>query len=440
MVEAAVHPLPEERASGQRAYERCRALGHAPFSQRSDGLDRRYLTDAHAATIGQVVTWMREAGMDARLDPMATLIGRYEGTDPHAPALMIGSHIDSVPNGGVFDGPLGVMLGIELIARLHEEGVRFPFPIEIVAFGDEEGSRFNSSMMASRALAGVPIDESLQQRDQEGMDVSSALHAFDDYLAQYTDLVRPSEGAKAAARSPSEVAAFVEAHIEQGPVLEAEGLALGVVTAIAGQLRYAIEVQGAAAHAGTTTMTLRKDALAGTAAMVTAAEEEATARAEFGVVATVGRLEVFPGGSNVVPGRVQLSLDVRAPSDDIRDEAAAAIKERFNMIAQERGLAHSTERQQDLSATPCDPDLTSLLGQAVSSVDGRAFELFSGAGHDAMSVAALCPVTMLFIRCERGVSHHPDENILPEDADQALEALLEFTRLYEGHRHAVSVR
>jgi len=435
-----VHPLSEECASGRRAFERCRALGHAPFSQRPDGLDRRYLTDAHAATIGQVAQWMREAGMGVRLDPMATLIGRYEGMDPSAPALMFGSHIDSVPNGGVFDGPLGVMLGIELIGKLCEEGVRFPFPIEILAFGDEEGSRFNGSMMASRAMAGVSIEEALLQRDQEGMDVSSALSAFDDLLAQYTDLSRPSEGARAAARSPFEVAAFVEAHIEQGPVLEAQGLALGVVTAIAGQLRYAVEVQGAAAHAGTTTMALRKDALAGAASMVTAVEEIATARAQLGAVATVGRFEAFPGGSNVVPGKVRFSLDVRAPSDDIRDEAAAAIEERFSAIAQERGLVLSLERQQDLSATPCDTDLTSLLGQAVSSVDGRAFELFSGAGHDAMSVAALCPMTMLFIRCERGVSHHPDENILPEDADQALEALLEFTRLYEGHRHAASVR
>ncbi|MEO1658916.1 MAG: allantoate amidohydrolase [Pseudomonadota bacterium] len=439
MVGAIAHPIAEEKPSGQRAFDRCRLLGVPPFSGRADGLDRRYLTAAHAATLGQVAAWMEDAGMTTRLDPLATLIGRYEGTEPGAPALMIGSHIDSVPNGGVFDGPLGVMLGIEVVARLHEAGTRYPFPIEVVAFGDEEGSRFNASMMASRAIAGTSIVSSLQQTDAQGIEVSAALSAFDALLAEHGNLARDQRPPAEAARGP-DIAAFVEAHIEQGPVLEAEGLALGVVTAIAGQLRYAIEVCGSAAHAGTTTMGLRSDALAGAAAMVSAAEEVARAEAENGVVATVGRLETFPGGSNVIPGRVHFSLDVRAPSNDMRDAAARAIEERFGAIAEERGLTLSIDQQQDLSATPCDPGLIALLAQAVSSVDDRAFELFSGAGHDAMSVAALCPVTMLFVRCERGISHHPDENILPEDAEQALQALLEFTRLYEGHRHAASVR
>lgn len=440
MVGVTAHPLHQEQASGQRAYRRCRDLGAPPYSTRADGLDRRYLTAAHAATVGQVASWIEEAGMTTRLDPLATLIGRYEGSDPDAPALMIGSHIDSVPNGGVFDGPLGVMLGIELVARLHEDGIRYPFPIEVVAFGDEEGSRFNASMMASCAIAGTPITKSLEQTDSAGIDVASALSAFDHLLAEHTDLQREKKAPTAAARAPSEVAAFIEAHIEQGPVLEAEGLALGVVTAIAGQLRYAVEVRGSAAHAGTTTMGLRRDALAAAAAMVAAVEEVAKTRAGEGVVATVGQLEVFPGGSNVVPGMVQFSLDVRAPSNDLRDAAERDIEQRLQTIADARNVGLAIDRQQDLGATQCDPLLTDLLGRAVGSVDGKAFELFSGAGHDAMSIAALCPVTMLFIRCERGISHHPDENIRPEDADQALEALLEFTRLYEGHRHDASFR
>ncbi|MEM7741328.1 MAG: allantoate amidohydrolase [Pseudomonadota bacterium] len=433
-------PLLNGQASGDRAYHRCRALGVLPFSASADGLDRRYLTPAHAAAVGQIAGWMAETGMSARLDPMATLIGRYEGTDPTAPALMIGSHIDSVPNGGVFDGPLGVMLGVELVARLHEEGTRYAFPIEVAAFGDEEGSRFNASMMGSRAIAGAPIEHDLQQTDAAGTDVVAALSAFDAILPQYTDLVREPGGATAARRTREHVAAFIETHIEQGPVLEAEGLALGVVTSIAGQLRYSIEVRGAAAHAGTTTMDLRRDALTAAAAMVSAIEDVARAQSDTGVVATVGQLDVFPGGSNVVPARVFFSLDVRAPSNDHRDHAAALIEKRLRSIADARDVKLSIGRQQDLAATPCDPALTGLLGRAVSTIDGRAFELFSGAGHDTMSIAGLCPVTMLFVRCDRGISHHPDENILPADAEQALDALYAFTKLYEGYRHVAPVR
>ncbi|MEO1041703.1 MAG: allantoate amidohydrolase [Pseudomonadota bacterium] len=440
MVGALSQPLAKEQASGARAYHRCKQLGVAPFSSSTEGLDRRYLTAAHAATVGKISTWMVAAGMTTRLDSMATLIGRYEGTDPDAPALMIGSHIDSVPNGGVFDGPLGVMLGIELVARLYEEGTRFEFPVEVAAFGDEEGSRFHASMMSSRAMAGAPIDSDLQQTDAADIDVPAALSAFDALLVQHTDLVRGGNSAAAAQRSNQEVAAFIETHIEQGPVLEAEGLALGVVTSIAGQLRYSVEVRGAAAHAGTTTMDLRSDALTAAAEMTLAAETIARSQSAKGVVATVGQLDVFPGGSNVVPGRVFFSLDVRAPSNAYRDAAAASIEERFHAIAEARGVQLSLGRQQDLAATPCDPELTDLLRRAVSSIDGRAFELFSGAGHDTMSVAGLCPVTMLFVRCDRGISHHPDENILPGDAEQALDALFAFTKLYEGTRHVAPVR
>lgn len=424
--------------SGARAVARCDALGVVPYSEAAGGLTRRYLTPAYAETQRAVAGWMAEAGMTVRVDAAANLVGRYEGTGD-GPPLVIGSHLDSVRDGGRYDGPLGVMLGIECVAALHAEGRRMPFAIELYGFGDEEGSRFPAAMLTSRAVAGTLDPAALEVADGEGVGLAEALSAYrhaggGSHLASGGDEAREipafagmTEGATGMAGYPSAkhpgALAYFEAHIEQGPVLEADGLPVGAVTGIAAQRRYALTVTGRAGHAGTTAMGLRRDALAGAAAMVLAAE--AVARAD-GVVATVGRLEALPGAANVVPGRVEMTLDVRAGSDAARDAAAAAILQRCEGVAAERGLGFGTAVLQDLAASPCDAALTDLVAQAIAAEGIAPARLLSGAGHDAMVMAALCPTAMLFIRCREGISHNPAEHVADGDAEIALRVMRGF--------------
>jgi len=397
-------------ASGARAVARCDELGVAPYSDAPDMLFRAYLTPAFAATQRAIAGWMQQAGMETRIDEAANLIGRYAGTGD-GPPLIIGSHIDSVRDGGNYDGPLGVMLGIECVAALHAAGKRAPFPIEVYAFGDEEGSRFPASMLTSRAVAGTLDPADLEVGDRTGQSLDEALAPFELSTLTYAK----------AAHGPA--LAYLEAHIEQGPVLESEGLAVGVVTGIASQLRYELTVTGRAGHAGTTTMSLRSDALTAAAEMVLAAERIARDAASD-VVATVGRLIAGPGAPNVIPGRVGFTLDVRSLDPTRRNAAAEAILAEFEAVAARRGTALATEQVNDFAASPCDPELIGLLSAAFG--DQPQFSLPSGAGHDAMTMAALCPTAMLFIRCKGGVSHNPAEHVDPADVEIALQVMLGF--------------
>jgi allantoate deiminase len=450
-----VNDLPR---GGARAVVRCEALGVAPYSDLPDSLYRGYLTPAHRAAIDRVGAWMVEAGMQIRIDPAANLIGRYEAVSPDAPALVIGSHIDSVRNGGKYDGPLGVVLGIEAVAALH--GRRFPFAIEVIAFGDEEGSRFPAAMLTSRAVAGTLDAAALDMADAGGISVADALAEMGLDVATYLT----------AARGPGTTLAYLEAHIEQGPLLEAEGLAVGTVTGIAAQLRYEITVAGTAGHAGTTSMLLRRDALAGAAEMILAVETIARAAASD-LVATVGRIEASPGAANVIPGSVTFTLDVRAGTAARRDEAAADILSAIRSIAGEkpyhpsliprggggpgsqttsilapgpppsrgnngriaaqdgvagRNLDVTITLIHELPASPCDPALMDLMDDATTAAGHPVRRLVSGAGHDAMVMAALCPTAMLFIRCRGGISHNPAEHVDPADAEIALRVMSGF--------------
>lgn len=404
------------QAAGQRAIARCDALGVAPYSDSQTGLYRAWLTPAHRAAQDKVAQWMGQAGMATRIDAASNLVGRYQGNMPHAPALLIGSHLDSVRDAGRYDGPLGIMLGIECVAALHASGTRLPFAIEVIAFGDEEGSRFPASMFTSRAVAGTLSADALDGIvDAAGVSVAQALRDWQ------LDPARIAE----AARRPEQVIGYLEAHIEQGPVLEAEGLALGVVTGIAAQLRFEVTVTGRAGHAGTSPMSLRADALAAAAECVLAVE--AIARADDSdLVATVGRLQVLPGATNVVPGQVPFSLDVRAGDDATRDAGAAQILGRFQAIAAARGVQVQAIRVQDLPASPCDVHFIALLEQAVAAQDIAPYRLVSGAGHDAMVMRALCPTAMLFVRCDGGISHNPAERARAADAGVAVAAMLDF--------------
>ncbi len=414
------------RPGGARAVTRCDRLGLPPYSDMPDGLYRAYLTPSYASAQYALAEWMREAGMTVRLDSAANLIGRYDGLGD-GPALLIGSHIDSVRDGGRYDGPLGIMLGIEAVAALHEAGRRLAYPIEVIAFGDEEGSRFPAAMLTSRAAAGTLDTDLAVIADPSGQSLADALKNYAAKLALPGVTLPPGNiGSFAAARrAPGSTLAYLEAHIEQGPVLEAEGLALGVVTAIAAQHRYAVTVRGQAGHAGTTSMSLRRDALAGAARMVLAAEALARGGAE-GLVATVGRMEVLPGAANVVPGEVRFTVDVRAGDDATRDASAGAILDAFAVIARERGLALSSSLLQNLPASPCAPHLINMLDAAMQAEGFASRRLVSGAGHDAMIMAAHCPTAMLFIRCRNGISHNPAEHVEAADADAALRVMLAF--------------
>ncbi|MBO9713222.1 allantoate amidohydrolase [Sphingomonas sp.] len=398
--------------SGARAVARCDELGAAPYSDAPDLLFRAYLTPAFAATQRAIAGWMQEAGMQTRIDEAANLVGSYEGIGD-APPLILGSHIDSVRDAGRYDGPLGVMLAIEAVDALHRAGRRMPFAIEIYAFGDEEGSRFPASMLTSRAVAGTLDPATLEVEDVKGLSLDEALAPFELSTLRFAR----------AAHGPA--LAYFEAHIEQGPVLEAHGLAVGVVTGIAGQLRYRFTVTGMAGHAGTTTMPLRHDALAAAAEMVLAAEQVAR-EAASDLVATVGRLTAAPGAPNVIPGKVEFTLDVRSLDAGRRDAAARTILAEFDAIAAARGVALVGEQVNDLAASPCDPALMDLLSAAVATAGRPAFRLPSGAGHDAMTMAALCPTAMLFLRCRDGISHNPAEHVDAQDAEIALQVMLGF--------------
>ncbi len=400
---------------GRRAVARCDALGVIPYSEDADHLSRPYLTESHRNALHCIKTWMTAARMGVRVDPVGNLVGRYEGSVPGAPALLIGSHIDTVRDGGRYDGALGVMLGIECVEALAAAGRRMPFAIEVIAFGDEEGSRFPVSMLCSQALA-RPMDEAaLLLADEEGLSLRQALYDFG---------LDPEKIAQAT-REPGQVLAYVEAHIEQGPVLEAENLPLGVVTGIAAQLRLKARFKGVAGHAGTTPMHLRRDAVAAAAAAALAVERICAAGPPD-LRGTVGRFITSTAAFNVIAGETEIGIDLRAGSAEIRDAAAAEIRAELGAIAEARGVGLDFTVVQDLAACPCDPKLVSLMAEAVEAVGVRPFQLLSGAGHDAMAVAPLAPVAMLFVRCAGGISHNAAEQVEPGDVDMAAHALIAF--------------
>jgi allantoate deiminase len=401
---------------GATAVARCQAWRQPPFSDTAEGLSRRYLTPAHRAALDALAGWMRAAGMVVRLDAAGTLIGRYEGTGPKT--LLIGSHIDTVGDAGAYDGTLGVMLGLGCVEALAAQGRRLPFAIEVMAFGDEEGSRFHSSMLGSRALAGT-LARVPDITDGGGVSLAEAMRGFG-----LDPLLLPQ-----AARGAEDVLLFLEPHIEQGPVLEAENLPVGIVTGIAAQTRLRVSLTGMANHAGTTPMHLRRDALAAAAEAMLALE--AIARAA-GVVGTVGAIEAFPGVSNVIPGRAVFSVDLRALEAAARDSAAQTFDAALQEICARRGVEVQTQTVQQLAACPCDEAAQALLAQAMAARGQKPFYLPSGAGHDAMSIAALCPVAMLFIRCRAGISHNPAEHVEVADVDVAAEVLMDFFERLAG--------
>ena len=377
----------------------------AAISAQPDGLTRMFATAEQRRAAALVAGWMRESGMTAAEDAIGNVVGRYEGSAPGAKAVLLGSHLDSVRDAGRWDGPLGVVTAIACVDALRRAGRRLPVAVEVVGFCDEEGTRFGATMLGSRALTGQFDPALLERTDDAGITMAEAMRqaGFD-----------PARVGQAARRA-QEFAAYLELHIEQGPVLERENLPVGCVSAIAGQTRLAVTLTGMAGHAGTVPMQGRHDALAGAAEAVLAIE--AAPLTEVGPVATVGRLEVHPGAVNVIAGRATLSVDLRAPQDASRQRLVSKVRSEIGRIATARGLAAAITLTHEERAAPCAPHLRQLIADAIAGEGHRVLNLPSGAGHDAMEMAAMMPIGMVFVRCRGGLSHHPDEHV--DDADAA---------------------
>jgi hydantoinase/carbamoylase family amidase len=383
-------------------------------------LTRAYLTPEHRRAGELIAGWMREAGMAAHWDALGNVVGRYEGAAADAPVLMTGSHLDTVRNAGRYDGLFGILSPIACVADLHRRGVRLPVAIEVVAFGDEEGVRFGVTLIGSKAMAGAFNPAWLEATDAGGLSMRDALREFGGDPDAVASVDRRGKG----------VVAFIESHIEQGPVLLDAGLSLGVVTAIAGASRIRCVVTGLAGHAGTVPMSARQDALAAASEMVLALERHCTVQP--GLVGTVGRMTVRPGAVNVIPQDVEFTVDLRSGVDATRHAALEALRVEFAAIAMRRRVELAFEPFFELTASPCDDRLQRQFADAIAAQGLPVRHLPSGAGHDAMSFPAVCPIAMLFVRCGNGgISHHPDETMTLEDADMATEVLLRFIERFE---------
>jgi len=388
--------------------------GLSVISSDPQRLTRLYLTAEHRKDADLVGSWMRVAGMTVTEDALGTVRGHWRPDLKRR--LLIGSHIDTVIDAGKYDGPLGVVAGILAVRELVARGVDLPFGIDVLAFGDEEGSRFRTTLSSSAACAGIFDKAWLSVADNNGVTFADALKAYG----------KSPDDIAAAAYDRADVVGYIEVHIEQGPVLEARNFPLGVVTGIIGQSRMQVAVTGEAGHAGTVPMRLRRDALAGFAELMTVIESTAREQADDSMVATVGRIEAFPGATNVIPGRVQASLEVRSATDNRRHEAIRKITDAAAEIGERRGLGFDFEAAHETQTTACTPFMQDLLADAIASLGHEPFRLASGAGHDALSMAKLCPVAMLFVRCKGGISHNPAEFAAEADMGLAVSALVRF--------------
>lgn len=389
--------------------ERCADLDR--FSSDPRVLTRVYLSPEHRMANERAEQWMKQAGLTTTWqDAAGNQWGRREGREPGLPALVLGSHLDTVPDAGSFDGMLGVVMAIAVVERLGDRVDDLPFAIEVVGFSDEEGTRFGKALLGSQAAAGIWDDDWWDLRDRNGTTLRTAFVEFG---------LDPRE-VGAAARRREDVVAYLEAHIEQGPRLEAADLALGYVTTIAGARRFRLSVLGEARHAGGTPFPRRRDALVGASECVVAIERLAKVTE---CLATVGRIEVSPGAVNVIPGRADFSLDLRAATDADRDAMWEAMETEMRAICTARGLKLEIAETHHAAAAPCAAWLQAAVVDGIRATgDPDPIGLWSPAGHDAMAMAEVADIGMLFLRCYDGISHHPDENVLESDVDLGLDA------------------
>ena len=395
----------------------------ARFSEQEGSLTCSYLSAAHRSTAALIREWMLAAGLETTIDAVGNVVGRLPAADPAARTLITGSHYDTVTNAGKYDGRLGILLPIVVAAGIRRSGSRLPYSLEIIAFAEEEGVRFKTTFLGSRAVVGRFDPAILNLADGAGVTMNAAM------LDAGLD---PSE-IPGTARVAANVSSFIEVHIEQGPVLLSENLALGVVTSIAGSTRAIVSVEGLAGHAGTVPMNLRRDAAVAAAEIVLAVEKRCSRVP--GLVGTVGRLHVPDGAVNVIPGRCELSLDVRAPDDAVRNAAFDDIVAECAQVAARRNVTVDVRKVLEVNCVPCAQGIQARIASSIRNVTGAAEVRYlpSGAGHDAMMMASLTEMGMLFVRCGNGgISHHPAESLSENDAELAGKALTDFLLNYPG--------
>lgn len=399
-----------------RIVSRCREL--ARLTDVPGETTRLFLSPATRDAHTLLTWWMREAGLESSTDDIGNVRAVRRAAEDNAPTLLLFSHIDTVPNAGAFDGPLGVLLALEAMEELRHTPL--PFHLELIAFSEEEGVRFAFPFLSSLALTGQLAEEHLARTDADGVSVAEALRHFG---------LDPARAAETARCSPNTFAAL-EVHIEQGPVLEAEDASLAVVEAIVGQSRFKL-FEGTANHAGTTPMALRHDALVAASNFIVETERYAANYTQL--VATVGRIEALPGAMNVVPGAVHCTLDVRHPRDESRHAAVAHLLTKAQSAADHYGVKVTATLLSEQRAVPMDQALTQKLHNAAERTGVNALQLFSGAGHDSMIVAPHIPTTMLFVRSPGGISHNPAEDVREQDVAAALDTVINF--LMHLHPH-----
>jgi len=387
---------------------RCREL--ARISDTDGETSRLFLTPATRDAHTLLTWWMRQAGLEARTDDSGSLRAVRRSAHPNAPTFLLFSHIDTVPDAGAFDGPLGVILALAAVEELHETPL--PFNIEIIAFAEEEGARFSFPFLSSLAATGQLTPEHLARTDVNGISIAQAIRDFGlnpDRIAETCPL-------------PANTFAALEVHIEQGPVLEADDASLAVVEAIVGQSRFQLTFEGQANHAGTTPMSLRHDALTAAAQWIVEVERYASSYTQL--VATVGHVDAFPGASNIVPGKVHVTLDVRHPRDESRHAAVAHLLTKAEAAGALRGVTVHARLQSEQKAVPMDHALVRHLHDAAGRAGFATQSMFSGAGHDAMIIGPHVPTAMLFVRSPGGLSHHPNEAVREQDVEAALATVL----------------
>ncbi len=387
---------------GERLWNRLFELAEIG-KQEGGGVTRLSFTEEERAAKELVASYMEEARLLVYEDAVGNLFGRREGRNPEAPVVLVGSHVDSVYNGGNFDGPLGVLAGIEILQTMNDQGIETEHPVEVVVFRDEEGACFSFGMIGSRAIAGTLTVDDLQQEDAQGISIAEAMRESGldpDFIGN-------------AARPRGSIKAYVELHIEQGKILESRDLAVGIVAGIAGPLWLQFVLEGEAGHAGTTPMGLRRDALAAAAEVIQAIEAEAARTGT--TVGTVGQLRLMPGGINIIPGRVEFSLDLRDVSEEVRDRVENRILERARDLSQKRAVGLEVETLQRVAPAPCSELVLEAAQAACEDLGLEPFSLVSGAGHDGMQLTDLCPMGMLFVRSRDGISHNPAEWSSKED-------------------------
>jgi len=393
---------------GQRAQDRLSDI--ARCSVDGEGVTRFPFTSQHEAALDAIRSWMSQAGLQVHMDAAGTLIGRKDGPEG-APTFLIGSHQDSVRNGGGYDGIMGVVLGCLALEKLATDGNELPFSVEILAFADEEGVRFPTALMGPRALAGTFDPAVLAMTDSDGVSLRNALAGFGG----------DPDRVAALARDPAKTLGYLEIHIEQGPVLEAQDTALGIVTGICGIERNTVTFTGDTGHAGTVPMDSRRDALVAASDFISAIHD--AAKKVTDLRATIGALSLHPNVVNAIPRAVELTLEIRALNDAVRDDFARLARYLGDNISGERRVGFSMERTYEQPAVPCNGDLIDALATATGAICPTAPRLPSGATHDASAMADLCPISMLFVRCEDGVSHKPEEFAASDDMDAAIQSI-----------------